>query len=110
MTDIANFWEGENPQEPPNPEKVSRWSHKQPGAPQSDTSAGHWVPTFYGGPAPLGNSQIVGATYHWQSDSDQRRSLAEVRESGRRLGARYRRFGTPTRVRIDRELGIEVEV
>ena len=106
MTKNHEIWDDD----PPNPEKSSQWPHKQPDAPSQPATNGRWVPTFYTSPPPLGCAPIVGAHYHWHDESSGRRSLAEMKESGSRNGARWRRLCTPTRVRFDQELGIEVEV
>ena len=94
--------------DPPNPPKTSAWAHKQPDAPPP-SAGGRWVPIYASHTPPIGNQPIVGANYYWQSD-DGKLSLTAIREHGGRMGARFRRLCTLTRVRYDAELGVEVEI
>lgn len=88
------------------PEKTSQWSHKNSDAPPP--SDGEWVYDTISNVPPIGCAPIVAKIGYWRPNG--RRSPAEVRESGRRFGARFRRLCTPCRTRFDRELGIEEEV
>ena len=94
--------------DPPCPPKTSQWEHKREDAPPPSDADGEWVYDTISNVPPIGNAPIVGRVGYWRPTG--KRSLAEMRQVGNRYGARWRRLCTPTRVRFDQELGIEVEV
>ena len=104
MTKNHELWD-----DPPNPPKTSQWPHKQPDAPPPALSDGAWVYDTISNVPPIGNAPIIGRVGYWRPNNG-RRSPAEVKESGRRFGACWRRLCTLTRTRFDPELGIEIEI
>ena len=103
MTKNHELWD-----DPPNPPKTrngrtSSLMHRRRRYP-----IGAWrYDTISNGP-PIGNAPIIGRVGYWRPNNAAP-SSAEVKESGRRFGACWRRLCTLTRTRFDPELGIEID-